>query len=219
MITPSRPAKIVVATGRTNCRLSDGGQFCEPKAGLIESGPFSLRYGNDFPGSVRLGFVGPAQLLEAGHRWFERCQQGILAGKSNRQRHPDFPPFEEVFRTKLDIQNRWSLAGLYAKSNNSNGCPRSGAAPPVAGVGRFFTVRSWPRHSGTPGRAVSATRRLPRSCCLKCVKSSLEQYREAIEASPMTQSTKQTRYGQAAIFVRWLKRDYYPGQGLERPRR
>ena len=67
-----------------------------------------------------------------------------------------------------------SLAGLYAKSNNSNGCPRSGAAPPVAGVGRFFTVRSWPRHSGTPGRAVSATRRLPRSCCLKCVKSSLD---------------------------------------------
>ena len=67
---------------------------------------------------------------------------------------------------------RWPQAGLYAKSNNSNGCPRSGAAPPVAGVGRFFTVRSWPRHSGTPGRAVSATRRLPRSCCLKCVKSS-----------------------------------------------
>ena len=65
------------------------------------------------------------------------------------------------------------LAGLYAESNKSNGCPRSGAAPPVAGVGRFFTVRSWPRHSGTPGRAVSATRKLPRSCCLKCVKSSL----------------------------------------------
>ena len=89
--------------------FGDGGQFCEPKTGLIASGPFSLRYGNDFPGSVRLGFIGTAQLLEAGHRWFERCQQGILAGKSNRQRHPDFPPFEEVFRTKLDIQNRWSL--------------------------------------------------------------------------------------------------------------
>ena len=34
------------------------------------------------------------------------------------------------------------LAGLYAKSRRSNGCPRSCAAPPVAGVGRFFTVRS-----------------------------------------------------------------------------
>ena len=89
--------------------FGDGGQFCEPKAGLISSGPFSLRYGNDFPGSVRLGFVGTAQLLEAGHRWFERCQQGILAGKSNRQRHPDFPPFEEVFRTKLDIQKSVEL--------------------------------------------------------------------------------------------------------------
>ena len=29
------------------------------------------------------------------------------------------------------------LAGLYAKSRKSNGRPRSGAAPPVAGVGRF----------------------------------------------------------------------------------
>ena len=34
------------------------------------------------------------------------------------------------------------FAGLYAKSRKSNGCDRSGAAPPVVGVGRFFTVRS-----------------------------------------------------------------------------
>ena len=54
---------------------------------------------------------------------------------------------------------------------------------------------------------------------LQEIEIALEQYREAIEASPMTQSTKQTRYGQAAIFVRWLKSDYYPGQGLERPHR
>ena len=46
---------------------------------------------------------------------------------------------------------------------------------------------------------------------LQEIEIALEQYREAIEASPMAQSTKQTRYGQAAIFVRWLKRDYDPG--------
>ena len=35
-----------------------------------------------------------------------------------------------------------SFAGLYAKSRRSNGCHRSGAAAPAAGVGRFFTVCS-----------------------------------------------------------------------------
>ena len=34
------------------------------------------------------------------------------------------------------------LAGLYAKFRKSDGRPRSGAAPPVAGLERFFTVRS-----------------------------------------------------------------------------
>ncbi len=33
-------------------------------------------------------------------------------------------------------------AGLCTKSEKSNGCHRSGAATSVAGVGRFFTVRS-----------------------------------------------------------------------------
>ena len=32
-------------------------------------------------------------------------------------------------------------AGLYAKSQKSNGCPHSGAAPRVAGAGGFFTAR------------------------------------------------------------------------------
>lgn len=88
--------------------FGDGNRSHDPKTGLIESGPFSLRYGNDIPGSVRLGFIGPSQMVEAGHKWFQRCQNGILTEKSNRRRHPDFPPFDDVFRTKLDIQNRWT---------------------------------------------------------------------------------------------------------------
>ena len=89
--------------------FGDGNRFHEPRTGLTKSGPFSLRYGNDIPGSVRLGFVGPSDMIDAGHSWFQRCQEGILAGKNNRRRHPDFPPFEEIFRTKLDIQDRWTL--------------------------------------------------------------------------------------------------------------
>ena len=48
-----------------------------------------------------------------------------------------------VGTTELNINGvAHSQAGLYAKSRKSNGRPRSGAAPPVAGVGRFLTVRS-----------------------------------------------------------------------------
>lgn len=89
--------------------FGDGSYHNEPKAGLTKSGPFSLCYGNDFPSSVRLGFIGPAKLIDNGHEWFQRCQQGILSGKSNRRRHPDFPPFNETFRVKLDIRDRWSI--------------------------------------------------------------------------------------------------------------
>lgn len=89
--------------------FGDGNRHHEPRAGLTESGPFSLRYGNDIPGSVRLGFVGTPELLDAGQAWFQRCQQGIQTGKSNRRRHPDFPPFQEAFHTKLVIQDHWRL--------------------------------------------------------------------------------------------------------------
>ena len=48
---------------------------------------------------------------------------------------------------------------LYAKSKKSKR-PRSGAAPPAAGVGRFLTVRSWIRN---PGRIHSQTPSLSRA--------------------------------------------------------
>ena len=52
------------------------------------------------------------------------------------------------------------------------GCHRSGAPPPVAGVGGFFTVRRRPRYTESPGRSVPPTRRFPCLRRLKCVKSS-----------------------------------------------
>lgn len=89
--------------------FSSGALHQEPKVGLTSAGPYSLRYGNDFPSSVRLGFVGPPEMVEAGRRWFGRCQSGILSGKSNRRRHPDFPPFKEVFHSPLEMEDRWTV--------------------------------------------------------------------------------------------------------------
>ncbi len=95
--------------GEPDLEFGNGKLHKEPKVGLVDAGPYSLRYGSDFPSSVRIGFVGPPQMIEAARQWFERCQKGILSSKANRRRHPDFPPFEEVFRCPLEIQSRWTV--------------------------------------------------------------------------------------------------------------
>ena len=48
-------------------------------------------------------------MIDAGRNWIERCREGILSGKGNRRRHPDFPPFNEVFHTPLEMQDRWTV--------------------------------------------------------------------------------------------------------------
>ena len=68
-----------------------------------------MRYGKDFPSSVRVGFVGPAGMIDAGRNWFERCQKGILSAKANRRRHPDFPPFQAAFHCPLEMHDRWTI--------------------------------------------------------------------------------------------------------------
>ena len=66
-----------------------------------------------------------------------------------------------------------TLSRLYAKSTKSNGCPRSGAAPHVAGAGRFSTIRSYPRHLRTPGCPYHPLSIVLALGTQKCVKSSL----------------------------------------------
>ena len=66
-------------------------------------------------------------------------------------------------------------AAWYDKpSPTLRGRHRPGATPPVAGVRRFFTVRSQLRYAGTPSRPVPPACRFPRLRRLKCVKPSLD---------------------------------------------
>ena len=79
----------------------------EPKEGLATGGPFSLRYNPPYPSSVRLGMVGNSEMIDKAMEWFGKCKTGILTEKSNRRRHPDFPSFQEIFRTPLEMEDRW----------------------------------------------------------------------------------------------------------------
>lgn len=86
--------------------FGDGIVSPEPKVGLSEGGPFSRTYSPDALGAVRLGLVGPPEMIDSARSWFARCATGILSGKENRRRHPDFRPFEEIFRAPLEVQDR-----------------------------------------------------------------------------------------------------------------
>ena len=63
-------------------------------------------------------------------------------------------------------------ARLYAKSTKSNGCPRSGESPHVAGARRFLTVHSYPRHFRTRGCPYRLFSIVIAHGTQKCVKSS-----------------------------------------------
>jgi len=83
------------------------GEHIDPKVGLRESGPLSLRFGPAHREHVRVGLVGPRAALDRARRWFERCQGYIASGSANQTLHPDFPSFQVAFRATLDLSELW----------------------------------------------------------------------------------------------------------------
>jgi hypothetical protein len=90
-------------------QFGGSGEFTDPKAGLLAEGPFSLRFGAAHKGQVRLGMVGPPEVLARARAWFEHCQDAMPSGKENQVMYPDFPGFQGAFRASLDLQARWRV--------------------------------------------------------------------------------------------------------------
>lgn len=85
------------------------GSFTDPKGGLEQAGPFSLRFGVAHKAQVRVGLVGTPELIDQAQIWFWRCQQSVLSGHTNRVMYPDFPGFQQVFRSALEVDSRWRV--------------------------------------------------------------------------------------------------------------
>ena len=49
--------------------------------------------------------------------------------------------------------------------------------------------------------------------CMEQVERCLEQYRQEVEETELTPSTKRTYIVHATNFVRWMKHDFHPGAG------
>lgn len=89
--------------------VGEAGDFTDPKVGLEQAGPFSLRFGRGHKAQVRVGLIGTAQTLPIARAWFKRCQGRIASGTDKQVLYPDFPGFELTFRSRLDVEPAWAV--------------------------------------------------------------------------------------------------------------
>jgi hypothetical protein len=83
--------------------------FTDPRQGLASAGPFSLRFGKAHKSQIRIGLVGPGDLLTDARRWYRRCEQEIVTGKPKNPMYLDFPGFEPVFQSSLVLNRNWEI--------------------------------------------------------------------------------------------------------------
>lgn len=85
------------------------GEFFEQKEGLMQAGPFDLRFGGAHRTQVRIGLVGPSEMIDNAVSWYERCQNPIMSGMKNLEQYPFFPGFKDTFKAALVLEDRWII--------------------------------------------------------------------------------------------------------------
>ena len=83
------------------------GKFSDPKTGLTQAGPFDLRFGAAHKTQMRVGLVGPTEIVGAGKDWLERCCNKIPSQIKGSTQYMDYPGFERVFQTSLIVDEQW----------------------------------------------------------------------------------------------------------------
>jgi hypothetical protein len=90
-----------------NLEFGGGAHHVDPRAGVADYGPADLGI-TRAPGPIRIGFVGPDELIDGALKWLESCRHPINARPS---RHPTlfrgFPGFDidRGYHARLDIEN------------------------------------------------------------------------------------------------------------------
>jgi hypothetical protein len=94
----------LTVNGEPLLQFGEGHEARTPKEGLVAGGPYDLRLGTAHRTTVRLGLVGPPEAVRATRLFLGRVSEGIAAERSNLALFPDFPRFEKVFRSTLDVR-------------------------------------------------------------------------------------------------------------------
>lgn len=77
------------------------GYFGDPRRGLLEAGPFDLRFGSAHRSQVRLAVVGSSEMVDLALSWFERCRNAIPDVVSSTRAEVPYTGFKSIFRSDL----------------------------------------------------------------------------------------------------------------------
>jgi hypothetical protein len=81
----------------------------DPKIGLDLAGPFDLRFGAARQTQVKVGIVGPRNLVDQTRRWLERCRSPVpVLGTPSLLQKP-FPGFGKTFHMSLVDSDSWTI--------------------------------------------------------------------------------------------------------------
>lgn len=89
-------------------QFGGAGEFSDPKIGLINAGPFDLRFGQSRKSEIRVGILGEPQEIRNAKNWIARCKKEIQSEK-NQNLYPDFPGFKKVFHCDLILNKTWEI--------------------------------------------------------------------------------------------------------------
>lgn len=82
------------------------GQYFDPKNGLLNSGPFDLRFGTAKKNSLQIGIVGPKEMIDKARGWINRISNRVNPTLSQPY-NIEFPGFEAAFHSTLSFNDVW----------------------------------------------------------------------------------------------------------------
>jgi hypothetical protein len=86
----------------SDLEFGGSGYFRDPRRGLLEAGPFDLRFGSAHRSQVRLSIVGSSEMVDLALAWFERCRGPIVEEASeDARRAVPYTGFKSIFRSDL----------------------------------------------------------------------------------------------------------------------
>jgi hypothetical protein len=83
------------------------GLYQDPKNGLLNSGPFDLRFGTAKKTQLQIGIVGPKEMIEKAKRWIARilCE---IQPTIEQPYNLIFPGFKAAFHADLILNDAWT---------------------------------------------------------------------------------------------------------------
>ena len=91
--------------------LQFGGAFSgsDPKVGLAKAGPFDLHFGSARKEHIRVGIIGPQEMIDLTKLWIDRCTKPIPTINENSLLRREFPGFKETFHSMLVCNESWTV--------------------------------------------------------------------------------------------------------------